>query len=976
MPQRLPNQRAINNDNLFSSEQHREALRCLNQWRVPVDHVINFRVMLGRAAQRDRHPYVVDLFVTPTLAQLTEFYNAYTELQRTGYVVCVNEYPVDGLRFYLDLDFGERRPPDSEAQLINGLVHLFELSTALTIQLLKVNDEQRPGYHVIVPDLIVTAKQMQIRIKRAKLRAEDNHFYESLMRAVDFAPYTDNSPHLRAPGCFKLWPSQQIANAEARVYRLAGSWYYDEGMFEWASTASAADFDPQPADYADCFISELLDDEAVRRVGEWRCDGYGPIPCPVSYGQGIFDMDWRDCNTLDYSKVLEIVEGCTAPVIVDESCIADVTERVIEYFNTCCAKITGANNQIVWKNYPTLIEHGFDSASVAPLMMPQFATAKQFEDGFNHFQSTFLVPLPRKDKRDSLKTKAVVCVWPKLWLKHPKVRWYHGVQQRSAPLVGIAAGRHFNTWTGGGIYFDDSMKFVYSDIPKAIEAVTFFRQFLREVICGDPDESPVYNRYFYYVVLHFLINEVKFPHRRFLWMLFLWSRQQGVGKGRLHEILALLVGSNNVYSTVGLQKVGGRFNAYANKHTLCLIDEFDSESLNRQERKEVQANFKKMITDSKLITEEKHMKPETTSTVTSFLVTSNLPMPIPIENRRELAGYVNPVHLGDTEYWSEFSRILQDEEGWKAIAAWIFGLNFSANYRQGTTAVVGRARLRCSQGTASNALEAFLATWFRSDRKVAPTEVETRYQPDSNTWESVPLSPVVQSQDAMEVEEEEEEQQPPAVAEKTATGLGGDFQPMQTYVQAHTVDQPLGSRFEHGNQLTNWWMGFKKGYVISVDSLVERLTAFDPDFRKGDLTKVLSDALDTCAFICPNGVFELEMPASQEEEFWKWTYKYLYECAPNKTVEEIRVAAAYGLQRRVDNATQRVTFVQRGIYHNDGVFCGDAFVILQNKEALKAAFNSVSGFQRTPEENIPDLGIDDEYYLTAWPRLGYFNAAQ
>jgi hypothetical protein len=965
MPQVLPAQRAINNDNLFNSEQHRDALRALAQWRVPHGSAVNFRLMIGRAAQRDRHPFVVDLMVPPTLAALTEFFTAYQELQSSGYVVCVNEYPVDGFRFFLDLDFGERRPPDNDSQLIHALVYLFEFSTARTIQLLKVNDFEQPGYHVIVPDLVVTGRQMVARIARARSRAEDNAFYSGLMKAVDPLPYTLGSPHLRGPGCFKLWPNRLIAEAEARRYVLAGSWYFDEGNQEWASTAFAVDFDPQPADYADCFISELLDADGVQADNsEWRCDGYGPIRCPVSYGPGIFDMDWRDCNTLDFAKVEEIVDGLDQGVCEEEA-VHEVIAKVVDYINTCAVKITGNTNQVIWKNFPTVIEQGRDSVSVSGHMMAQFSSHREFMDGFSHFKHTFNVALPERNPRNPNKVKQIVCQWPKIWLNHPRVRWYHGVQQRSAPLVGIATGRHFNTWTGGGIYFEDAMKFVYADTPKAIAAVTFFRDFLREVICGDPDESPLYNRYFYYAMVHFFINEVKYPHKRFLWMLFLWSRQQGVGKGRLHEILTAVVGSSNVYSTVGLQKVGGRFNAYATKNTLCLIDEQDAESLSPQERKEIQANFKKMITDSKLIVEEKYARPETISLSTSFLVTSNLPMPIPIENRRELAAYVNPCRLGDTEYWAKFSQVLIEEEGWKAVAAWIFGLDFSANYRQGTTAVIGRARLRCSQGTSSNAFEAFLATWFRADRSHRSTETETRFLPDSGTWES----PMIVDAEA-EAQQDEEE----LPEDSGEVGLAGDFSPMQAYVQAKTLERPLGCRFDHCNPLTNWWIVHKRGYVISVDSLVERLTAFDPNFRKGDLNKVVSDALDNCAFICANGVFELEFPAEQEEEFWRWTCEYLWNCAPQVSEQEVRSAAGYGLTRRVDASNGRVTLVQRGIYHGDGVLCNDTFVVLKDKSSLKAAFNSISGYQRTVEQEIPDLGIDDEYYLTAWPRLGRFNA--
>lgn len=968
MPQVLPAQRAISNDNLFNSEQHRNALRALSPWRVPYGSAVNFRLMIGRAAQRDRHPFVVDLMVPPTLAALTDFYSAYQELQNGGYVVCVNEYPVDGFRFFLDLDFDGRRPPDNDAQLIAALVYLFEFSTARTIQLLKVEDLLDPGYHVIVPDLVITSRQMLARIARANARAQDNAFYSGVMKAVDPGPYNVGSPHLRAPGCYKLWPNRMIAEAEVRPYRLAGSWYYDEGNMEWASTAAAADFDPQPADYADCFISELLDADGVEPDrSEWRCDGYGSIRCPVSYGPGVFDMDWRDCETLEFAKVEAIVDGLDE-CVCEESAIEEVTVKVVEYFNTCAVKITGNSNQVIWKNYPTLVEQGRDSVSVAGHMIAQFSSHKEFTDGFSHFKHTFEIASAERNPRAPQKTKKVTCNWAKIWLNHPKVRWYHGVQQRSAPLVGIATGRHFNTWTGGGIYFEDAMKFVYADTPKAIAAVTFFRDFLKEVICGDPDESARYNRYFYYVMVHFLINEVKYPHKRFLWMLFLWSRQQGVGKGRLHEILTALVGSINVYSTVGLQKVGGRFNAYATKNTLCLIDEQDAEGLSPQERKEVQANFKKMITDSKLIVEEKHLRPETISLSTSFLVTSNLPMPIPIENRRELAGYVNPCRLGDTEYWSKFSQILLDEEGWKAVAAWIFGMDFSPNYRQGTSPVIGRARLRCSQGTSSNAFEAFLATWFRADRSHRATETETRFMPDSGTWESLVESPMAVGGG------EEDEEEAAALLATGEVGLAGDFSPMQEYVQAKTLDEPLGSRFDHCNPLTNWWIKYKRGYVISVDSLVERLIAFDPNFRKGDLNKVVGDVLDSCAFICANGVFELEFPMEQEEEFWLWTCNYLHQCAPHLYPHQVRSAATYGVNRRVDASTGRVTLVQRGIYHGDGMLCNDTFVVLKDKMSLKAAFNSVSGYQKTVEEDIPDLGIDDEYYLTAWPRLGRFNA--
>jgi len=973
MPQHLNIERALGNDRLFASEQHREGLRPFQRWRAPVGNPVNFRLMIGRAAARDRHPFVVDLMVPPTLQNLGEFYDAYAKLQSDGYVVCVNEYPVTEFRFFLDLDFPSGNAPRSNSVLLAALAFLFRLPSHCTVKILQTGQEEERGYHIVVPELIVTSRQMLRRIAEANERAGENVFYNSVMDAADSGPYSQGSPHLRAPGCFKLWPSRMIAEAEARPYRLSARGFFDEAYNLWtAENVDAWDFPPGSADYADCFISALLAEDEHLVSGIWKSDGYGVIPCPVSYGRGVFDMDWRDCRSLEIEKIEEIVSEYCLPNVIDAEILAEVNLRVVEYINTCAVKVVGANNMVIWKNHDKLTEMSGAGLHVNPVMMPQYCKQAEFITAFSHMRHTFKLLQPQEEEEDDgrgrrrgpkpKKFKELVQIWPSVWANHPKVRCYNGVHQRSAPLVGTAAGKIFNEWVGGGVYFDDAMKFVYADVPKAIEAVTFFRNFLREVICGDPDEDPVYNRYFYYVMIHFLINEVKTPHKKFYWLIFLWSRQQGVGKGRLHELLTALVGATNVFSTVGMEKVAGRFTAYSAKATLVLVDEADMESMSTPDRKALQANFKKMVTDNKLVVEAKYRDPETVGLYASFLVTSNLPLPIPHENRRELAAYVNPCRLGDSEYWAEFSRILFDEEGWKAVAAWIYGMEPSVNYKNGTKAVLGRARVRCSQGTAANAVEAFLSTWFRSDKAKGPNVQETVFQPDSGTW--VPV-------DEPMVDEGEE------LPEAEQVGLAGDFSPLSRYFQAKVFEQPFGHHYDHCNQITNWWLKSIGGYLISTEALNERILAFDPSFRKGDLNKTLSDALGNCAFICSNGVFELDIPWDKEEAFWAFTWRDLQDADPNRSEAEVRAVSGHGIQRRVhgQGAQQRITLIQKGIYHHEGLYFCDNYVALKDKATLKAAFNTVSGYQRTPIEEIPDLGIDDEYYLDAWPTLGFINNA-
>lgn len=971
MPQHANNDRVIRNDQLFASETHREALRPFQRWRAPVGTAVNFRLMIGRAAQRDRHPFVVDLMVPPTIANLGEFYDAYAKLQSDGYVVCVNEYPVGEFRFFLDLDYGSGKVPRTDSHLLAALAYLFRIPTHCSLKIMQTGSEDERGYHIVIPELMVNSRQMLRRIEQARDRVGDNVLYNDLMAAIDPGPYS-GSPHLRAPGCFKLWPNRTIAEAEPRVYRMTSRGWFDEAYNLWATDEEQwKEWPPGSADYADCFISALLAEDEHAPNGIWKSDAFGVIPCPVSYGPGVFDMDWRDCRTLEIEKIEEIVAEYCIPNTTDPEILAELTLKVVEYMNTCAVKIVGANNVVIWKNHDKLTEQGADGLFVNPVMTPQYCKQTEFSTAFSHMRHVFKVLQPQEEEDEEQqrkrrgprpkKFKDVVMIWPQVWANHPKVRCYNGVHQRSAPLVGTAAGKIFNEWTGGGVYFDDAMKFVYADVPKAIEAVTFFRNFLKEVICGDPDEDPVYNRYFYYVMVHFLINEVKTPHKKFYWLIFLWSRQQGVGKGRLHEVLTALVGATNVFSTVGMDKVAGRFTAYSAKATLVLVDEADMESMAPAERKALQANFKKMVTDNKLVVEAKYRDMETVGLYASFLVTSNLPLPIPHENRRELAAYVNPCRLGDSEYWSEFSRILFDEQGWKAVAAWIYGMEPSVNYRNGTKAVLGRARVRCSQGTAANAVEAFLSTWFRSDRTAGPDVQETVYETHSGTW--VPL------QDPMlDVGEE------PAEAEQV--GLVGDFAALSRYYQAKVFEQPFGHQYDHCNQITNWWLKVIGGYLISTEALNERILAFDPSFRKGDLNKTLSDALGNCAFVCSNGVFELDIPWEKEEGFWAFTRRDLHESDPARSEEEIRIVSVYGIQRRTNATTQRVTLIQKGIYHHEGIYFCDNYVALKDKATLKAAFNTVSGFQRTPIEEIPDLGIDDEYYLDAWPGLGFINNAR
>lgn len=905
--------------------------------RIPATYRAGFKRFASTTSECNFHVFFpwghLYCDVPADLDALSEFWELYTQVDTCEDACMVLEYARRG-QFALDVDYDHRRPPESPQQLAELVAEVFDIPLKFPIHILKVDantvaDSQEghglDAYHVIAEGLLVTSAQMQMKIQAAdRTWANNNHpKYPCFLQSVDRNIY-GGQIHLRAPNCSKRKPGQPI---EGRKYRHVGTYRRDDWHEDRREWVDYNNDDWVPTPYR-CFLTypEDLTAEEQEEIIAWQVQGTDTVVrLPPAYApdSGVFSFDYRNKDLVEYSAINEIVtrHRNQANIGFDESwdleVFNDMAKEVVEYLNRFFAKVESTPPIYVKSapsHYESITRDGW--TRIPTLLTHRNYAIKAFHDQFLHLKH-------RIWKQGDKAPKEVY--WTKVWEGHHLAKRYRCALNFSSPIEGRPTDYAFNTWTGLGAWPADAFQWVRENSEFAVAAVDLFIDFLRRAICGDKDESEAYRRWFFGLVVHFLMNEVTSPHNKFPYIVTLWSVEQGVGKGQLIRLINMLLGVGKVFEIIGKTALGGSFDSYATRYTLVVIDEGDDDAGNFHNNADADAHLKKMSTDWTSVLRTKYKDPELFNIPCSFFKASNYPSNIPFSDRRHACGYVDPVFHNNAEYWRNFNDILFEKKGWQAIMVWLFTLRPNPNFQLGEKPVIGRVRARFAEQSLQKPVPILFTPWLMSDRDDVSMGLEAE-------WVIEPFLQIY----------------------KGSAFAGG---------------------FKHINQL----LLAHDGLIIEARKLVDELKKVDTKFTLMRLASELDSTFGVgqCSFV--EGRIERDCRLEDIDAF----VEQMYQAALPRLVAAVtrnglefddeKARGLWEIGLMYDTRNNRAFFHQTRYYSSTDEM-GQRLVLMPDRLALREAFYKVSGGKQTPPAEIPNIDIPNLLdYQTIFPRLEAVN---
>lgn len=430
---------------------------------------------------------------------------------------------------------------------------------------------------------------------------------------------------------------------------------------------------------------------------------------------------------------------------LDEDEYEDLLAGVVEFINQFVAKIQGNKPIIVTRKRPstyTFIDNHQrvvhmpekTELDIAPL---QLQWARQFLPDFKSKIKVLAADKLDDDGEPLWKPKFKTVFWMQEWIQHSDSRTYD-----ASLNVSVSVPRtHFNEFIGTGAYMWEAIRFVRRDPGFALMAVDKFLRFLRDVICCDPDEAfgPLreneisYNEWIFNVWMHCLHNEVLNPSNKFMWAMYVWSVEHGVGKGFFSSVIQRLVGPHNVYLGQNLDSAFGKFD-YSSDKTCVLIDEVDASSYPLQELKRMKQAEKDRITASGTTQEKKYRDPQQRNSQTTYIMFSNYPPNLEEGQRRVVPGKANPRYRNKTAYWEEMNRVMLEQEGWKAVYVMLATLKPSETFTTNHEPCISRTTSKMTLISSSLAARV-MSVWLESGPDIivrTVTEAELAMRNESN----------------------------------------------------------------------------------------------------------------------------------------------------------------------------------------------------------------------------------------------------
>lgn len=631
-------------------------------------------------------PFVGTLFLCVDHSELEEFDTLRKEIQ--VYYVCVLERP-DPRYCHLFFDLDDKY--EFSAEDLHRILFP-EFPDAPICYFGKLETELQTDWHIIV-GLPGTWYDHCHRV-RALIEqwqepddSPDGRIKAHFVRSIDVSVY-GRPPSLRLYGCPKIYPRQEMDPLKYQPLEW-GSGYElamkDRGQrfinFRGHSSKAPRFLTPSAPNTV----------SAEEPFDYWSSQGR-LLPAPLHRKLLSFDYSLRETPRgvfkLIEATLLEFGLGRSKQLTWDQFNLLE--ERIFDYFNRHFAKVHG---DVYVRNPSTYVTKNTNRPD-------KFVWKVMSHDKFKQAHceiATILTVGDGDPKRYN---------WPDRWLKSPNSKSF--IVARSFSKAPIGNEECFNKWTGN-ILPHEAFLAAKGNSRVAYKTVDFFCAFLKEVVCNDPYETPEYNQWAFEIIMHLLIWTVKYPHERFPFAVVFWSSEQGIGKGRLTEILGALTGIANVYHSIGMRGLTGDFLGYIGDKQLIIIDEEPSQKA----LQEAYPVLKHIVTDELLTASEKYRDPETRNTMATVVMTQNDLISVPAADRRIAAFGLNPQRRNDMEYWRKFTDLCGNSDGHHYIAAWLYGIEECPDFKVGVPVVIGNLRVRMAENrTDTNPLARILVPLF------------------------------------------------------------------------------------------------------------------------------------------------------------------------------------------------------------------------------------------------------------------------
>jgi hypothetical protein len=200
-------------------------------------------------------------------------------------------------------------------------------------------------------------------------------------------------------------------------------------------------------------------------------------------------------------------------------------------------------------------------------------------------------------------------------------------------------GKYFNTWK------DWVTKPVEDDILCRVA-----RQYLFEVICSKKKSK-------YSHLLDFLTHMFQFPEIKPTFGLAIKGEEEGTGKSKLSEQLIEMIGLDNSNTTSNPDRIFGDHNGIMNNCIFLNLAEVEWAKYRKY------SNMLRDLFTIRVITiDEKCMPPIKQNSFTRIIMDGNAEHIMYVSRTaRRLSIYtVNPVHIGDTKYFGEFTDVMNN----------------------------------------------------------------------------------------------------------------------------------------------------------------------------------------------------------------------------------------------------------------------------------------------------------------------------
>lgn len=599
-------------------------------------------------------------------------YHAISQRRRLSF----NEIGDERFSFFLDVD---GVPGTDDAALEEFVMEMWKQLPDLfgyEVWVWARRADGRTNFHVNVPYLKVTRREA-LRIVRG-------------WDLVDVAPLRQGT--LRHAYSYKLRPGSTDATLpyeEVRRFRLGANVQElaaDEGELWRPFYMSLLHF--QPTAHAGFGLDWWFSNPQFHN--KWNSP-VGRHPDP-----SIYSMEWwnfRFPARADVARILQEELRLVGGEFEDDS-DERLWQRVFEYFNKFFAVVEGDVVYGAMASVTKLFDWTNGREIVSKTLRPATVARNRFLQSQQQWE--FSVPYSKEQGYDRhgnprMVTKSIKVDFLKEWFKKEGYKPFAS----SASSSLFPADRRFNLYNGPGNFLWDSVAWVKSNPQLAISCVEKWRNFLRTVICcnpneGDPDAP--YNLYTFQCVEHFICNEVQTPHEKFGWILYLFTEQTGVGKSFFQNILTLLVGADNTYNTVGLEQVLGKFGGSAAHATLVNFAESNMDSYTPQQREQMWSNLKALTTDDTTVREEKYKDPKSTKLVGSITVSSNHRMKIARTDRRLMVVECNSNAPNIPDTVKELHELLVEQNGIHALHFYYDGLLRDPTFTTTVRPAMGKAK--------------------------------------------------------------------------------------------------------------------------------------------------------------------------------------------------------------------------------------------------------------------------------------------